>query len=85
MKKGRIEINKELCKGCDYCVKFCPKSLIEKDLGQNKSGFYPVVFRDCDLNRKCNGCKICAIVCPEAAIEIFIIEEENPEFGEGVV
>lgn len=82
MKKGRIVINTDICKGCDFCITFCPKELIRKEPHSNSSGFYPAVF--CDSEKKCNACKICGVVCPEAAIEIFaIVEEENSNIESG--
>ncbi|OWK27375.1 MAG: hypothetical protein US76_04040 [Parcubacteria group bacterium GW2011_GWA2_38_13b] len=71
MKKGRIAIDAEVCKGCDFCIAFCPKKLIKKGPHPNGCGFCPAVFSDTE--EKCNACKICGIVCPDAAIEVFQI------------
>ncbi|VAX33258.1 hypothetical protein MNBD_NITROSPIRAE02-1700 [hydrothermal vent metagenome] len=66
--KGRVEIDRELCKGCNYCVITCPKGIIETDSGFNKAGYYPVRLTDPD---KCTGCVLCAEVCPELAIMVW--------------
>lgn len=67
-----LDINIDLCKGCSYCIKFCPKKILELSKERNKSGhFYPHV-NDAD---KCISCAICATMCPEAAIELK--KEEN--------
>lgn len=69
MRKGRIEIDRELCKGCEFCIEFCPRKIIKFGEELNLTGF---CFAVCDdPENKCNACKICAIVCPEAAIEVF--------------
>jgi 2-oxoglutarate ferredoxin oxidoreductase subunit delta len=66
--KGMIIINRELCKGCAYCVYACPKKIITIDNVFNKKGFFPAVVKDPD---KCTGCCICAEVCPDIAIEVY--------------
>ena len=66
--KGCIEIDQELCKGCQICMAFCPKDVISSSDKLNISGYLPVVF---DVNGECTGCAICALVCPEVAIEVY--------------
>ncbi|HDZ77257.1 MAG TPA: 4Fe-4S dicluster domain-containing protein [Candidatus Omnitrophica bacterium] len=63
----KVKINRERCKGCQLCLIYCPKGLIEKDKNLNKKGIQPLVFR----NGECNGCKFCAIICPDGAVEIY--------------
>ena len=66
--KGHIRIEQELCKGCQLCISFCPKSAISESEGLNAAGYQPAVFND---NGECTGCAICALVCPEVAIEVY--------------
>lgn len=66
--KGRIVIERELCKGCDYCVIYCPKGVIAIDKEFNMSGFFPARVEHED---KCTGCALCAYMCPEIAIEVW--------------
>ena len=62
-----VVINDYLCKNCGYCVKFCPKNVLEIGTVRNKRGhFYPVII-DPDA---CISCAVCASVCPEGAIEL---------------
>ena len=68
MKKGYIEIDQEICKGCEICMSFCPKKAISLSDRLNASGYLPASFVD---NGKCNGCAICALVCAEVAIEVY--------------
>ena len=69
--KGKIVIDRELCKGCKYCIEACPKGSIVLDTHFNHVGYFPAVFID---NGKCTGCAMCAQVCPEIAIEVWIEE-----------
>lgn len=71
--KGMIVIDRELCKGCGYCVNACPNKVIKIDNVFNKKGFFPAIVKGVD---KCTGCCICAEVCPDVAIEVFREEVE---------
>jgi 2-oxoglutarate ferredoxin oxidoreductase subunit delta len=66
--KGRIEINRELCKGCEICVFFCPKKVITLSDELNAAGYQASAFND---SGECTGCANCAVVCPEVAIEVY--------------
>ena len=66
--KGYIEIDRELCKGCQICMAFCPKNVISLSDKLNIAGYLPVLLND---SNNCTGCTICAIVCPEVAIEVY--------------
>ena len=62
-----IRINERLCKDCGYCIKFCPKHVLEKSGERNRRGFfYPVPTAP----ENCISCGICALMCPEGAIEL---------------
>jgi len=65
---AKIIINKDRCKGCLFCVYFCPKGLIKKGGKLNKRGMDCAEFVD---NGSCVGCGFCAVVCPECCIEVF--------------
>ena len=74
MKKGKIVIDADRCKGCLICIDACPKKEIKLGKEHNKFGYNLVEFRNCG---ECNACTLCAIVCPDAAIEVVEIIEEN--------
>ena len=67
-----LKINNDLCKGCGFCIKFCPKKVLEMGRERNSHGhFYPNADES-----KCISCAICATMCPEGAIEIFKEEDK---------
>lgn len=68
---GRVLINKERCKGCGYCVEFCPRAVLEMSEEMNPKGYtLPVVAEE----SKCLSCGLCEILCPEFAI---YLEQSN--------
>ncbi len=68
MAKGKVEINYEACKSCQYCVISCPKKVLA--VGENVNGQgYPYIVATAPEN--CIGCAMCAQVCPEACIEVW--------------
>ncbi len=68
MVKGRIEIRSESCKACGYCIKFCPKNVLDFGKDVNPQGYrYITMVRP----ENCIGCATCALMCPDAAIEVY--------------
>jgi 2-oxoglutarate ferredoxin oxidoreductase subunit delta len=70
----RIEVDRERCKGCGYCVEACPQGILKMADGFNSMGYHPV---DCIDPSKCTGCAFCAMMCPDLVIEVF--KEEKTE------
>ena len=70
-KKGKIIIDRELCKGCCLCVRACPVKILEMDTELNTSGSYPVKTVN---SEKCIACGNCYEVCPDVCIEIYELE-----------
>jgi len=69
--KGMIIIDKELCKGCGYCIDACPPGVIVIENRFNKKGYFPASAEHIE---RCTGCSMCAQMCPEIAIEV--LQEE---------
>jgi 2-oxoglutarate ferredoxin oxidoreductase subunit delta len=72
-KKGDIHIHKERCKGCGFCVEYCPRDVLELSEEFNKKGYHPprVVKED-----ECIYCQLCEAICPEFAIFVTLKKEE---------
>jgi len=65
---AKITVNENLCKGCELCVKACPKGLIALSGDRiNAKGYHPAELLD---ETKCSGCASCAIMCPDVAITV---------------
>ncbi len=62
-----IVIDRDRCKGCYFCIKFCTRNLIVVSETHNKLGYFPAEFPP-DSEDKCTGCKTCAVMCPDTAI-----------------
>jgi 2-oxoglutarate ferredoxin oxidoreductase subunit delta len=60
-----IVIDKERCKGCGFCVEFCPTDVLDLDEGFNAKGYHAPVVDDIDY---CTGCDLCGMYCPDFAI-----------------
>jgi 2-oxoglutarate ferredoxin oxidoreductase subunit delta len=67
-RRGNIEIDRELCKGCLLCVRACPLKVLELDTVINSSGSYPAKVVNVE---KCIACGNCYEVCPDVCIKVF--------------
>jgi len=64
---AKIIVNENLCKGCELCVKACPRGIIALSDRINAKGYHPAELLD---ESKCTGCCSCAIMCPDVAITV---------------
>ena len=64
---GQIHIDKERCKGCGYCVEFCPRDVLKMSDELNHKG-YPLPVVDDDA--RCLACGYCEVICPEFAVKV---------------
>ncbi|MFH1278064.1 MAG: 4Fe-4S binding protein [Candidatus Eisenbacteria bacterium] len=55
-----ITIREDWCKGCEFCVSFCPKDVLQMQ------GVYPVAVRP----EECTKCQLCVWVCPDFAMKV---------------
>lgn len=66
-KEFRIEIDQKLCKGCYFCVRFCPRGVFDKSDDIGKLGY---TIAKVGHPEKCTGCKVCLLYCPDFAIAV---------------
>jgi 2-oxoglutarate ferredoxin oxidoreductase subunit delta len=62
---GRVMIDSERCKGCGYCVEFCPLGVLAMSTRFNAKGYH---FPEAIAPEKCSGCDLCGMFCPDFAI-----------------
>jgi len=64
----KVNINENLCKGCEMCVISCPKKIIALNKAKiNAKGYHPAHITEPE---KCIGCGSCAIMCPDVVIAL---------------
>ena len=74
-KRGKIHIVRDRCKGCGFCVEYCPEDVLEMSADFNVKGYHPpVVTRE----ESCLYCQLCETICPEFALFVTQIEEGEP-------
>lgn len=62
---GRIIVIDERCKGCGFCVEYCPQDVLELSSRFNKKGYHPP---EAVNEAACVHCGFCRMICPEFAI-----------------
>ncbi len=77
-REGSICVIPERCKGCGFCIEFCPVQALEASEDTTEKGYRPPKMTgDCVLCGKCEK------VCPEFAIYLKE-KEEDEERGEWI-
>jgi 4Fe-4S ferredoxin len=72
LKNYKLNLNKDLCVGCQICALACPKEAIKIEKQPKIQGEKAKKAKvDIDL-AKCNFCGICDILCPCGAIKVTI-------------
>lgn len=65
---AEVKIISERCKSCGYCVKYCPKNVLEIGTEVNSKGYEFVAATKME---DCIACLMCGRICPDGAIEIY--------------
>lgn len=74
IREVKIYIIEDGCKGCNFCIEFCPKKVLEESDKLNAKGFHPPYVKNED---DCIGCGLCQAICPDFAIFIEEVEKEE--------
>lgn len=73
--QGEVVIIAERCKGCEFCVEYCPLDVLVMSDEFNRKGYHvPRVVR----SGECVNCNLCETICPEFAIFSIARAAEEP-------
>jgi 2-oxoglutarate ferredoxin oxidoreductase subunit delta len=64
---GIVHIIEERCKGCGFCVEFCPQEVLVMSHKTNAKGYHPPEITD---GSHCINCGLCTLLCPDFAIYV---------------
>lgn len=75
---GQVHIIADRCKGCGFCIEYCPRGVLAEAEVFNVKGYHPpeVVKGD-----ECVNCGLCELICPEFAIFSTLLEEREANHG----
>jgi 2-oxoglutarate ferredoxin oxidoreductase subunit delta len=65
LREVEIFVVRDRCKGCSFCIEFCPRDVLEQDPKLNARGAHPPRVKDSSL---CVGCGLCEEICPDFSI-----------------
>ena len=82
---GEVHIIAERCKGCGFCVEYCPKDVLAMSEEFNRKGYHPPKVVK---HGECVNCNLCEMICPDFAIysleapdDQVVAEAEGEEAG----
>lgn len=64
---GEVHVESAQCKGCGYCVEFCPRKVLVMGDVINSKGY---TYAQVAAGKDCLCCGLCEIICPEFAIKV---------------
>lgn len=63
--RGTIYLVANRCKGCGFCIAFCPPKVLDFSEEFNPQGYHYPKLSNPD---GCTGCDLCGLYCPDFAI-----------------
>ncbi len=75
-KEGSVCVITERCKGCEFCMDFCPVGALQRSEKTTEKGYHPP-----EMTEGCVLCGKCEKICPEFAVHIREkgVEDESDE------
>jgi 2-oxoglutarate ferredoxin oxidoreductase subunit delta len=75
---GEVRIVRDRCKGCGFCVEYCPKGVLVMSKEFNRKGYHPP---EVVKTGECVNCNLCGMICPDYAIFSVALPEGPPAPG----
>ncbi len=72
--RGKVYIIDERCKGCGFCIEFCPRNVLAESERYNTKGYHPPEVVEPE---ECVHCSLCELICPDFAI--FVLDAKEVE------
>jgi 2-oxoglutarate ferredoxin oxidoreductase subunit delta len=63
--RGVVSVDIERCKGCGFCVEFCPSHVLVMSAKFNGKGYH---YPELVAGKDCLACDLCGMYCPDFAI-----------------
>lgn len=63
--RGEVQVIEDRCKGCGFCVEYCPKEVLALSERFNRKGYHPPEVVKAG---ECVNCNLCEMICPDFAI-----------------
>lgn len=73
--QGVVYISANRCKGCGFCIAFCPQHVLAFSGDFNTHGYHPPHLTHA---AGCTGCDLCGLYCPDFAIYAVMVKSEAP-------
>jgi 2-oxoglutarate ferredoxin oxidoreductase subunit delta len=67
---GDVIVLDDRCKGCGFCVEYCPREVLVLAPFFNRKGYHPPRVAK---PGQCVNCNLCEMLCPEFAIFSFAV------------
>ena len=71
---GEVVIVTDRCKGCGFCVEYCPRKVLVMSEEFNRKGYHPPKVVK---SAECVNCNLCEMICPEFAIYSYQVQTGN--------
>jgi 2-oxoglutarate ferredoxin oxidoreductase subunit delta len=78
--RGQVFVLEERCKGCGFCVEYCPKDVLVLSKRFNRKGYHPP---EVVTEEDCVNCHLCEMICPDFAIFSLEIMDDEEAASEG--
>jgi 2-oxoglutarate ferredoxin oxidoreductase subunit delta len=76
-RRYQIHVIKDRCKGCRFCIEFCPRQVLKESPELNSKGYRPVCADD---DNACLDCGLCELICPEFALSVVPLDENRGKY-----